>query len=147
MIPSLWTDLLIFALQLRKIPENFSQETVWWRGWATSQSLKWDPVTRNEVGRIAQHAWKREGRKVGKDGALKADECATDKIRSLRIECNRASVQMTSLVLLSIPALEKHRWNEKQISMNFETGNLCQALALFFYKVIETHAYGVNFWS
>ena len=28
----------------------------------------------------------------------------------------------TSLVLLSIPALEKHRWNIKQIAINFETG-------------------------
>jgi hypothetical protein len=54
-----------------------------------------------------------------------------DQRRSLREESACASMQMTSLILLSIPALEKHRRNVEQIPVNFETGNLHQVLALF----------------
>ena len=39
-------------------------------GCATSHRLKWDLLSTNEVGRIAQHVKKGEGRKVRKDGVI-----------------------------------------------------------------------------
>ena len=36
------------------------------------------------------------------------------------------SVQTTSIVLLFIPALKKHPWNVKQITIHFKTGNVRQ---------------------
>ena len=43
-ILGLCTDLLAFALQPRKTPENLSYEIVWWRGCATSHRLKWGQI-------------------------------------------------------------------------------------------------------
>ena len=53
-----------------------------------------------------------------------------DQRRSLRTESGCTSVLSTSLVLLSNPALEKQRWNIKQIPINFETRNMSQTLTL-----------------
>ena len=68
LMKGLCTDLLAFALQLKRTPENLSKETVWWTGWSTSHRLKWGPFPPNEIGRIAQHVGKGEGRKEGRDG-------------------------------------------------------------------------------
>jgi hypothetical protein len=54
-----------FGLQLRKTPENLSWETVD-GGCVTSHRLKWDPFPSNDVGRVAQHVRKGEGRKEAK---------------------------------------------------------------------------------
>ena len=64
----LCTDLLEFALQLRKTPENLSFKSLGWRGCATSHRLKWGPFPPNKVGKMAQHVRKGDGRKEGKDG-------------------------------------------------------------------------------
>ena len=56
-------NILAFALQLRKTPEHFSYEIIHHR-------LKWGPFSPNEVGRIAQHVSKGEGRKEGKQKPL-----------------------------------------------------------------------------
>ena len=66
MILRVFTDLLVSTLQLRKIPENLSEETVD-EGCATSQPLKWCPSNPNDVDRIEQHATKGDGKKAGKD--------------------------------------------------------------------------------
>ena len=61
----LCTDLLAFALKLRRTPENSARRP---SDWTTSRRLKWGPFLPNEVGRIAQHVRKGEGRKEGHDG-------------------------------------------------------------------------------
>ena len=55
----LCTDVVGFTLQLRKSPENLSQDIVD-KGCATSHHLKWDPLPPNDVIRIPQHI--REGK-------------------------------------------------------------------------------------
>ena len=66
MIPGLCTDLLAFALQLSKTPENLRRKFD--EGTVRRHCLKWGPFPPNEVSRIAQHVRKGEGRKGGKDG-------------------------------------------------------------------------------
>ena len=58
MIPGLCTDLLVFALRLRKSPENLSQET--------SHRLKWGPLSPNKVSRIAQQVTKEKQERTEK---------------------------------------------------------------------------------
>ena len=55
----LCTDLLEFALWLRKTSATRQSD----ENCATSHRLKWGPLSPNEVGRVAQHVWKGEGRK------------------------------------------------------------------------------------
>ena len=62
----LCTVILEFTLELSKIQENSSWETVE-EGCGTSHRLKWGSLPLNVLGRIAQHVMKREGMKEGKD--------------------------------------------------------------------------------
>ena len=63
MIQGLYTDLLKFALELRKTPENLSQES----RRRLRDHVKWDHLPPNEAGMIAQYVRKGEGRKEEKD--------------------------------------------------------------------------------
>ena len=60
----LCTDLLAFALQPRKTPENLSQETLWWSGCATSYRLKLGPFLQmKSVGSHSMSRREKEGKK------------------------------------------------------------------------------------
>ena len=60
----LCTDLLAFTLKLSKTSAKRPSE----EGSATSNCLKWGPLTPNDVERITQHVREEEGRKLVKDG-------------------------------------------------------------------------------
>ena len=62
----LCSDLLAFTSQLRKLPENLSQETVD-EGCTTSHRLKCVPLLPNEICRITQYVRVGEGRKKGRE--------------------------------------------------------------------------------
>ena len=88
MIPGLWTDLLAFTLQLRKTPARGQAVD---NGCVTSRRLKRCPLLPNEVGRIAQHSRKEEGRKEGKN---QESERERERDRTL-IEARNASSSFT----------------------------------------------------
>ena len=62
----LCTYILAFTLQLRRILDNISEKTID-EGFATSNRLKQGALPPNEVGMTAQHVWKGNGWKEGKD--------------------------------------------------------------------------------
>ena len=55
------------CLTAEENPRKYQLGDCWWRGCVTSHLLKWGPIPPNEVGRVAQHIRKGEGRKEAKD--------------------------------------------------------------------------------